>query len=107
MWGLAQCGQQLFQLAPALVLLQTPPAAAPAHKWWGWAGCAISEVTRPAILKGPMHSHFGSLECPGDCARCFQKSSSSRAGVSCRVALARCENHALWRLKVENSSLIM
>src|ERR1019366_1762360 len=104
MFGLAHFGQQLSQLAPPSALLHTPPAAAPASRRRGSVACAASAVTRPAMLNGPMHSHFFSLGSNQACARSFQKSSSSPAWVSCSVWLARCANHALCRLNVENSS---
>src|ERR1017187_2197378 len=104
MFGLAHFGQQLSQLAPPSALLHTPPAAAPASRRRGSVACATSAVTRPAMLNGPMHSHFFSLGSNQACARSFQKSSSSPAWVSCSVWLARCANHALCRLNVENSS---
>src|ERR1017187_5716964 len=107
MFGLAHFGQQLSQLAPPSALLHTPPAAAPASRRRGSVACATSAVTRPAMLNGPMHSHFFSLGSNQACARSFQKSSSSPAWVSCSVWLARCANHALCRLNVENSSLII
>src|ERR1035438_10322872 len=107
MFGLAHLGQQLSQLAPPSALLQTPPAAAPASRRRGSVAWAISAVTRPAMLHGPMHSHFFNLGSSESCARSFQKSSSSPAWVSCNVWLARCANHALCRLNVENSSLII
>src|SRR5450759_5499579 len=100
MLGLAQTGQQLCQLAPPLALLQTPPAAAPAHRRRGSLGWTISAVTRPAILNGPAHSHRGSMGSE-DCARRLQKSSRSLAGAWWSVWLARCANHALCRLNVE------
>src|ERR1017187_2540024 len=107
MFGLAHFGQQLSQLAPPSALLHTPPAAAPASRRRGSVACATSAVTRPAMLNGPMHSHFFSLGSNQACARSFQKSSSSPEWVSCSVWLARCANHALCRLNVENSSLII
>src|ERR1035438_1266719 len=95
MFGLAHLGQQLSQLAPPSALLHTPPAAAPASRRRGSVAWATSAVTRPAMLNGPMHSHFPSLGSKQACARSFQNSSSSPAWVSCSVWLARCANHAL------------
>src|ERR1019366_829722 len=106
MFGLAQFGQQFCQLPPPSALRQTPPAAAPAHSRRGSAGCAISVVTRPAMLNGPRHAHSGSLAGEDDSRR-FQKSSRSPAWTSCSVCDPRCANHALWRLNVEKSSLII
>jgi len=45
-----------FQDMPASVVSQTPPAADPADQQLGSSGCTTSDVTRPAILRGPRHS---------------------------------------------------
>src|SRR5258708_2778122 len=45
------------QVFPSLVLFQTPPPTAPAHKIFGLTGSMTSERVRPPTFRGPRETH--------------------------------------------------